>query len=347
VPLGCPLVFAEDGCRVSSGSPDLLDKNLKRFHLFEIQKFLSHDPLGYIDLYNLYGFASYDPINGWDPYGTNTRDFDWNKFWDGMKNIKAEDLNPAKETMVATYDMFGDQDHKDRVHTKQMLRKFPGVMPGSTYRCGFGCNISMGARVGLSIFDLVGAAGAAEGALKAGVKGSSRGKLNNAVKESVEESVDAAGKGGKKASGTPGNGGAGTGNGSGNGGAGTGNGSGNGGAGSGGVGKDAIPDDAIVCRGGSCTADRFRNGSGVGIDSSGNLQNVSVNSRGGKSLEELTVKIPHNKVGVTTVGDVRKAGGNVIPDPNKGNPFHAILEGITPEQAEKLMTPTVKNPNAK
>lgn len=96
----------------------------------------------------------------------------------------------------------------------------------------------------------------------------------------------------------------------------------------------------------SCTSDRFRNGS-VGIDSNGNLQNVSVNSQGGKSLEELTVGIPHNKVGVTTVGEVRKAGGNVIPDPNKNNPFHAILEGITPEQAEVLMTPTVKNPNAK
>ncbi len=32
-------------------------------------QFLSHDPLGYIDSYNLYQFASFDPINRWDPFG--------------------------------------------------------------------------------------------------------------------------------------------------------------------------------------------------------------------------------------------------------------------------------------
>lgn len=108
-----------------------------------------------------------------------------------------------------------------------------------------------------------------------------------------------------------------------------------------------LPDNALVCRGGSCTADKFANGSGVTVDASGKLNGVSVNSAAGKSLDELTVGIPHNKVGVTTVGDVRKAGGDVIPSPTKNNPNHATLQGITPQQAQDLMTPTVRNPNAR
>jgi len=100
-----------------------------------------------------------------------------------------------------------------------------------------------------------------------------------------------------------------------------------------------------VCRGGSCTADRFAKGSGVTTDAAGKLDGVSVNSAAGKSLQELTQGIPHNKVGVTTVGDVRKVGGNVVASPTKNNPNHATLSGVTAKQAEDLMTPTVRNPN--
>jgi len=63
-------------------------------------------------------------------------------------------------------------------------------------------------------------------------------------------------------------------------------------------------------------------------------------------LEELVKagKIPHNKIGVTTVGEVRKAGGKVIPDGTPNNQYHCTLSDITPEQAEKFFTPTRKNP---
>ncbi|ODS24381.1 hypothetical protein AB835_03950 [Candidatus Endobugula sertula] len=109
--------------------------------------------------------------------------------------------------------------------------------------------------------------------------------------------------------------------------------------------KGGLPDSAIVCRGGSCTADRFANGSGVTTNAAGKLDGVSVNSAPGKSLQELTQGIPHNKVGVTTVGDVRRAGGNVVSSPTKNNPNHATLSGVTAKQAEDLLTPTVRNPN--
>jgi hypothetical protein len=70
-----------------------------------------------------------------------------------------------------------------------------------------------------------------------------------------------------------------------------------------------------------------------------------VNSAPDKTLVELTAPIPNKKVGVSTVGNVRSAGGDVVPRPTSDNPFHCELYGITPEKAEQLFTPTVQNPN--
>ena len=105
-----------------------------------------------------------------------------------------------------------------------------------------------------------------------------------------------------------------------------------------------LPDEALVCRGGTCTADRFVNGSGVTVNSDRVLEGVSVQSGVGARVDELGSYLPNNRVGVTTVGDIRAAGGNVVPSPTPQNPYHATLGGITPEVAERLMTPTVRNP---
>jgi hypothetical protein len=102
--------------------------------------------------------------------------------------------------------------------------------------------------------------------------------------------------------------------------------------------------DMLACRGGSCLADRFTKGAGVTLDGAGKLQGVSVQS-GGATLQELTSSLPHKQVGVTTVGAVRAAGGDVVPTPTPGNPFHCTMCGITPRTAQQLFTPTVKNPN--
>lgn len=104
-------------------------------------------------------------------------------------------------------------------------------------------------------------------------------------------------------------------------------------------------DDAEVVRGGTCNCEQFENGSGVTIDTGGKLNGVSVNSMSGKSVEELSVGIRNGQVGVTTVGDVRNAGGNIIPSPRDRNPNHATLSGITGKQAEELFKPTIKNPS--
>jgi RHS repeat-associated protein len=108
---------------------------------------------------------------------------------------------------------------------------------------------------------------------------------------------------------------------------------------------DTAAGAALVCRGGLCTADRFVNGTRVTIGADGTLQGVSVNSAPGASFGELSSTISNGQVGVTTVGDIGAAGGTVTPAPTASNPFHCILCGITPEQAQQLFTPTIPNPN--
>lgn len=107
-----------------------------------------------------------------------------------------------------------------------------------------------------------------------------------------------------------------------------------------------LADDVLVCRGGACLVQAFRNGSGVTLDSAGSLQNVSVTAASGRTLAELSAFLPHRDVGRTTVGAIRQAGGTVVPD-GRGpkNPFHCLIHGISPAQAETLFTPTVPNPN--
>lgn len=116
-----------------------------------------------------------------------------------------------------------------------------------------------------------------------------------------------------------------------------------------------LPDDALVVRGGQNLPESFANGSGVTIGDGEVLEGVSVNAAAGQSVEALTGAntatgypgLPHNQIGVTTVGAIRAAGGDVVPSPRKGNPTHATLRGITPEQASQLFRPTVRNPNRK
>ena len=110
-------------------------------------------------------------------------------------------------------------------------------------------------------------------------------------------------------------------------------------------GGGGLPDSALVCRGGTCTAERFTNGTGVSTDAAGKLQGVSTSSWPGKTVQELSAPFLNNQVGVSTVGEVRAAGGEIISTPTRSNPYHPTLSGVTAEQATTLFTPTIRNPN--
>ena len=114
-----------------------------------------------------------------------------------------------------------------------------------------------------------------------------------------------------------------------------------------------LPDDALVVRGGENLPGRFLAGTGVVIDPSGKVHSVSVNCAPGRSVQELTAPNPktgyqgilNKQVGVTTVGAIRAAGGDVVPSPTGANPNHATLGGLMAQQASQLFRPTVRNPN--
>lgn len=115
----------------------------------------------------------------------------------------------------------------------------------------------------------------------------------------------------------------------------------------------SLPEEALVVRGGQNLPENFAQGSGVTVEAGGTVQSVSVNCAPELSVQQLTASnpqtgypgFPHNQVGVTTVGAIRAAGGDVVASPSRTNPYHATLSGLTPEQASQLFRPTMKNPN--
>ena len=103
---------------------------------------------------------------------------------------------------------------------------------------------------------------------------------------------------------------------------------------------EPIPDEAVVVRGGhNRPGDIVR---GTGTHPHG-VTGVSVECAVGVSVAELAATIPHGQIGVTTVGAVRQAGGDVVRTTGR-SPYHATLTGLTPEQVSRLFMPTIPNP---
>ena len=100
-----------------------------------------------------------------------------------------------------------------------------------------------------------------------------------------------------------------------------------------------IPEEALVVRGGRNLPEDIRRGTRT--HPSG-VAGVSVECASGLSVQELAVAIPHGQVGVTTVGTIRSAGGDVVRTSGR-SPNHATVIGLTPGVASRLLTPTVPN----
>ena len=103
---------------------------------------------------------------------------------------------------------------------------------------------------------------------------------------------------------------------------------------------ERIPDEALVVRGGRNQPEDLRRGAGT---HPGGVTGVSVECAEGLSVDELATAIPHGQVGVTTVGAIRAASGDVVRTSGR-SPHHATLVGLSPEEASRLLTPTIPNP---
>lgn len=104
-----------------------------------------------------------------------------------------------------------------------------------------------------------------------------------------------------------------------------------------------LADNALVVRGGVPTAAQLTKGA-ESIAADGTLNGISVQSANGASVEQLSQGIPNNQIGVTTVGDVRAAGGDVVSTPSANNPCHCDMNGVTAEKGSTLFK-TQPNPS--
>jgi RHS repeat-associated protein len=103
---------------------------------------------------------------------------------------------------------------------------------------------------------------------------------------------------------------------------------------------EKLPDNANVVRGGLNTPESIAKGTAT---HPAGVTGVSVEC-GTCSVKDLAKSLPHGKIGVTTVGDVRNAGGDVIKT-SGGSANHATLTGLSPKKTSQLLTPVIKNPN--
>ncbi len=107
-----------------------------------------------------------------------------------------------------------------------------------------------------------------------------------------------------------------------------------------------LRNDDLVVRGGA--AGRGGGNSVEGIEAGtgthpSGVTGFSAEASPGASLCDLCANVPNNQVGVTTVGDIRAAGGDVVATSGR-SPNHVTVTGITPEQGNDLLTPTRPNP---
>jgi RHS repeat-associated protein len=106
-----------------------------------------------------------------------------------------------------------------------------------------------------------------------------------------------------------------------------------------------LPGDANVVRGGAAASQQPKvlEERAECIDDNGNLYGVSVNSAADMSLRSLAEAIPtdsgqpYKSVGSTTVEAIRQAGGDVVPDPQPNNPYHASVQGISAAKLSQLL----------
>ena len=103
---------------------------------------------------------------------------------------------------------------------------------------------------------------------------------------------------------------------------------------------DPLPDDALVVRGGRNSPEQVEKAFAT---HPGGVTGVAVESAAGLTVAQLAAIVPADRVGVTTVGRVRGAGGDVVRTAGHG-PNQAAITGLSAEQISRLLTPSEPNP---
>jgi RHS repeat-associated protein len=107
----------------------------------------------------------------------------------------------------------------------------------------------------------------------------------------------------------------------------------------------AFGPEALVVRGGAAanqTAEKID--AAIGPSRESGITGFSCQCNGGADLSELGANLYNKQVGVTTVGEIQQAGGNVIATPGGG--YHATVTDINGASASPLFK-IMDNPNPK
>ena len=105
----------------------------------------------------------------------------------------------------------------------------------------------------------------------------------------------------------------------------------------------AFGPEALVVRGGAAanqTAEKID--AAIGPSRTPGIVGFSCQCNGGTDLSELGSNLLNKQIGVTTVGEIQQAGGNVIATPGLG--YHATVTDLNGASASPLFK-TVTNPN--
>lgn len=101
--------------------------------------------------------------------------------------------------------------------------------------------------------------------------------------------------------------------------------------------------EALVVRGGgAANQSAAKIDAAIGPSRTAGVTGFSAQCNGGTCLSELGSVLRNREVGVTTVGAIQAAGGDVVATPGLGS--HVTVTGLTGEQASPLMM-VQKNPN--
>jgi len=105
---------------------------------------------------------------------------------------------------------------------------------------------------------------------------------------------------------------------------------------------EALPNEANVVRGGVAVSENA-----IATHPTAGVTGASVESAPGKSIEQLAGESPivagYGKIRCCTVGDVRGAGGDVVPTPGL-SPNHATLTGLSASEINNVLQAPVPNP---
>jgi len=112
----------------------------------------------------------------------------------------------------------------------------------------------------------------------------------------------------------------------------------------------ALPDEAIVVRGGVATPKQIAEGIGPHRDVEG-LTGFSAQSRAGATVEELASTggvgggpFPHGQVSVSSAGQLRGVGADVVPSPGAGANHVTVTPGqATPAPTKRAIQATPKS----